>query len=27
MLDYIVLKSADGDRTVTRDNPFKLSVN
>jgi len=25
--DYFVLKSADDDRTVTRGNPFKLSVN
>jgi len=27
MSDYFVLKSVDGDRTVTRGNPFKLSVN
>jgi len=25
--DYFQLMSADGDRTVTRSNPFKLSVN
>jgi len=25
MSDYYVLKSVDGDRTVTRGNPFKLS--
>ena len=27
MSDYFQLMSADGDRTVTRGNPFKLSVN
>jgi len=27
MSDYFVLKPDDGDRTVTRGNPFKLSVN
>jgi len=27
MSDYFVLRSADGDRTVTRGNPLKLSVN
>jgi len=27
MLDYFVLKSVYGDPTVTRGNPFKLSVN
>jgi len=26
-LDYFQLMSANGDRTVTRGNPFKLSVN
>jgi len=27
MSDYFQLMSSDGDRTVTRGNPFKLSVN
>ena len=27
MCDYFQLMSADGDRNVTRSNPFKLSVN
>ena len=27
MSDYFQLMSADGNRTVTRSNPFKLSVN
>jgi len=27
MSDYFVLKSADGDRIITRGKPFKLSVN
>jgi len=27
MSDYFVLKSANGDHTVTRGNPFKLLVN
>ena len=27
MSDYFQLMSADGDRTVTRGNPFQLSVN
>jgi len=27
MSDYFQLMSADGDRTVTRGNPFKLSIN
>ena len=27
MSDYFQLMSADGDRIVTRGNPFKLSIN